>query len=813
MSPESLRLKGFRGIRDGMGRDEFVLDLTRLPAEASLVALSGPNGRGKTTLMDNLHPYPVMPSRTTQDGLGRFSYYEHLCLPEAEKELIWRLEGRRFRSHLVFRVSGSKRKTEAFLLEWVDARWQPVSLADGTLSDGKMDTYTRCVVDILGSPEAFFTSVFAAQGRQPLSSYTSSAIKSLLAELLGHAAILTQAAAAGEVAKLLKAGLVAVRGALADMEAEWATVGQAARDLPGAKAQEATARVAREAAQKALLEARDRLTTLNGQASADQANAARRQEIGRAMGEVDRDWETSTAQLKLQAEAQATRQRALERRQTARIANLRSESCALDKRIDCLNAVLADASRIGFAVRRSATAKDAFSRREAREIACRAQVQRARDIDASIAALRTRIAGLEREAGRASLTAADLKRRLGLSGEVPCSGTEMQAQCKLLGDAREARSLLPSAEHSIRRLSTEREEAALALRKLEAELAALGAVAVAFDIAERKRAAAGRRMQWLDRLASRASEIDRARQDLSDALRQRAALGAVDDPPTAEEREERLAIDAAISQIEAARRAADDKRTRETAALARQLAQLPAPFDTASVQAAANAVSAAQSAAGAADQCLTATVRRVQTLADFASKREALEAKVADARGNVQRIEAKVIVWTLLAKALGNDGIVALSIDDAGPTLSALANDLLLNCYGPRFTVSLRTQVATAKGEAREGFSIVVHDAQSGQTKELENTSGGERVWVNDCLTRAIALYLAQNSGRRYETLFSDEADGPLDEEHKRMFMAMKREVLRLGGYRREFFISQTPALTEMADAVIDLDAMREEVV
>ena len=54
--------------------------------------------------------------------------------------------------------------------------------------------------------------------------------------------------------------------------------------------------------------------------------------------------------------------------------------------------------------------------------------------------------------------------------------------------------------------------------------------------------------------------------------------------------------------------------------------------------------------------------------------------------------------------------------------------------------------------------------------------------------------------------LFSDEADGPLDPERKRMFMAMKREVLRLGGYQREFFVSQTPELTAMADAVIDMD-------
>ena len=163
----------------------------------------------------------------------------------------------------------------------------------------------------------------------------------------------------------------------------------------------------------------------------------------------------------------------------------------------------------------------------------------------------------------------------------------------------------------------------------------------------------------------------------------------------------------------------------------------------------------------------------------------------------------------MLAKALGNDGVIALMIDDAGPTLGGLANDLLLACYGPRFTVSIHTQVATAKGEAREGFDVVVHDGETGESKSVGVMSGGERVWINECLTRGIALYLAQNSGRRYGTLFSDEADGPLDPERKRMFIAMKREVLRLGGYEREFFVSQTPALVDSADAVIDLTAYR----
>lgn len=52
----SLTLKGFKGIRDGLGRAELSLDFERLADGAALVALAGANGRGKTTVMDNMHP-------------------------------------------------------------------------------------------------------------------------------------------------------------------------------------------------------------------------------------------------------------------------------------------------------------------------------------------------------------------------------------------------------------------------------------------------------------------------------------------------------------------------------------------------------------------------------------------------------------------------------------------------------------------------------------------------------------------------------------------------------------------------------------
>lgn len=52
----SLTLKGFRGIRDGLGREELSLDFEQLAGGAELVAIAGANGRGKTTVMDNMHP-------------------------------------------------------------------------------------------------------------------------------------------------------------------------------------------------------------------------------------------------------------------------------------------------------------------------------------------------------------------------------------------------------------------------------------------------------------------------------------------------------------------------------------------------------------------------------------------------------------------------------------------------------------------------------------------------------------------------------------------------------------------------------------
>ena len=235
MKPLSLTLKGFRGIRDGLGRDELTLDFVSLVGDAQLVALAGMNGRGKTTVMDNMHPYLTMPSRASVAGPGGFSYYDHVCLPENEKDLTWEHDSQRYRSQVVIRMNG-KRKTEAFLFAQAGSGWKPVALANGMVSDGKVETYERCVEAVCGSAETFFTSAFSAQGKRQLTAYKNAEIKTLLADLLGLEEIRALGQQASETAKLLKAGLTVIRQEQAGLDEEARRIESERTRLAGAGA-------------------------------------------------------------------------------------------------------------------------------------------------------------------------------------------------------------------------------------------------------------------------------------------------------------------------------------------------------------------------------------------------------------------------------------------------------------------------------------------------------------------------------------------------------------------------------------------------
>ena len=147
-----------------------------------------------------------------------------------------------------------------------------------------------------------------------------------------------------------------------------------------------------------------------------------------------------------------------------------------------------------------------------------------------------------------------------------------------------------------------------------------------------------------------------------------------------------------------------------------------------------------------------------------------------------------------------------------GPTLSGLVNDLLLVAMARASRWPSRPSGETARASSARVFDIRVYDAESGEDKSVTAMSGGERVWINECLVRAVALYLAQNTrpALRHPVLRRDRQGtaGPGAQAHVHGDEAAGAGA---GGYAREFFVSQTPELTAMADALIDRDAMSVE--
>lgn len=812
MQPLSIRLKGFRGIRDGLGLDELALDLERMADGAALVAIVGANGRGKTTLMDSLHPYLVMPSRLPGTSIGGFSYYDHVYLPESEKELIWAHEGRCYRSHIVIRL-GSRNATEAYLFEMNDdGAWCPIQLADGTRSDGKTKTYVQCLEAICGSADTFFTSVFAAQGKRQLHLYQNAEIKSLLADLLGQDDILTEGARAGKVASLLKVGLSSIRTQHADLGIELERVEQQCLGL--GKAEQRVKHCERrrqlvQAAQDAARIEHARLKALQGQSRAVEL---RRAQLSTEAQDLEKESQSAYAALDDQERSENTRLAHLDMRIAERLGTLNQQRSGLNDRQHQLADLLSQESCIRRASRRLPLAERILTIRRERLQALQVQVHRLRECDSELRAAVQSLEGIEREAGQAALAAEDLSRRFGLAKQVPCSGSDLQGKCQLLADARDAQALMPRSALDLSRLAQAKAEAQRSIQAQRVELEAMRGVTLAEQWAAWQAKLADERMRTLSLLSARSVEMDRARKDLTRVEQELRALNNAQASNRAgelpAEEDERRHCAQALERIMAARmaRAAHDQTVRQRIEVALQ--SLPAPFDELAFAAAHRAVREADQALSVADQAHVAAIRDVEALAALRRAKETLTLQHGILAKRMAHVQSELSAWNLLMRCLSLDGLVALAIDDAGPALAGLANELLLACYGSRFTVAISTQVATAKGEQREGFEIIVHDGESDESKALALMSGGERVWINEALIRAVALYLARHTDRRYDCLFTDEVDGPLDIHRKRMFMAMKREVLRLGGYQREYFVSQTPELASMADVVIDMDAL-----
>lgn len=276
-----------------------------------------------------------------------------------------------------------------------------------------------------------------------------------------------------------------MRQALAGLQEEGERIANERQRLEGAPDRVARGLAHRQAAQATLESARHRQAQSLAQQERSRSTEAQRTQLQIECRAANQAGLQAIDALEAQDRGEQQRQERLQQRIAQRAAQQRSRWQTLqDRRRACLG-VLARAAAVRRAERRLPMAELVRQTRAARLTTSRQQLQDLNECLGTVRAAQQRLAATLREAGQAAIRAEDLGRRFGLTNAVPCAGTDLQGKCQLLGDAREARALVPGAQSVIARLAGEKASIELELVTLRARCQALAGAPQQLGQAER----------------------------------------------------------------------------------------------------------------------------------------------------------------------------------------------------------------------------------------------------------------------------------------------------------------------------------------
>jgi len=775
-----------------------------------LVAVVGPNGAGKSTLLEA--PFAALFKRfATRAG----SLYEHCHGTDAYVEAVF-LDGAGAEISVRLAIDAERRTTDGYIL------------VDGApVTDGKAAAFDAKVLRRFGSPDLLLASVFAAQDKGgSFLTLRKGDRKALFCELLGLG-LLEQLAGRSRAERTSAEQALAgarslaarVRDEIAPLDAARAELAQEIEAVALAGATLESARQA-EAASSNVLE-RARSAGERAAALYDALAAAKREAVQLHIARTQ-----AAQRLEAAEKEHAERIRFLDARKVEELepaARRRHAAAvhALEDRAERLHAQLGALPVLEEALAGLAAAQAARDEANGGVVACA-------DADAALRGAQE----AEREASRAYQAAADrrdadlsrLRQQAARLASVPCTQAgawyarldaghsageqsevhpeDLAGTCPLLADARTAQDRIDLVEAEPPDAGPYRETVRIreAAQKARAELGAppdlrAAEQAVATGQAALARAESGDALgEQLAAIAEQRNAADdsleemleAARKDVQQAAAERARLDhdleALRSVTTDHLAMHAAEISAAATREDAAREAWEAAR-RDAGDVTELTKAQGAAFER--LRATEILERAAVAAEARARERVEQLARKAQELEDLVVKEAAAATELGD--------------WQLLERGLGKDGVQALEIDAAAPEVTALVNELLASCYGPRFSVTLETLREKRDGEYSEAFDLKCFDR--GQERSVEALSGGERVVVGEALSLAIGILQSRKLGVRYATWWRDETAGALDPENAQAYVRMLRRARQLSHAFQVIFVAHQREIWEAADA------------
>jgi len=196
-----------------------------------------------------------------------------------------------------------------------------------------------------------------------------------------------------------------------------------------------------------------------------------------------------------------------------------------------------------------------------------------------------------------------------------------------------------------------------------------------------------------------------------------------------------------------------------------------------------------------------------KTLAEIAEK----EKEFSDLKAESQTAVIEGQEWELISKAFGKDGIQALELDALAPGISDTANRILESAYGDRYRIEIRTTRIGGAGKKTkqiEDFLIYVIDSEDGEAVLLDDKSGGEAVWIKRAIYDAFAVIRKRNTNFAFLSCFQDETDGALDSAAKTMYCRMLEAAHAESKLRHTIIITHSNEVKAMIEQKIDMETL-----
>jgi exonuclease SbcC len=756
MKITSLRLRGFTGIKRGLNLDDLTLDFSNL---SGLIALSGENGSGKSTCIDCLHPYRQLASRNK-------SLQHHVFLRDSLKELCFEYAGDSYRT--LIKIDSDSERTEAFA--WKNGQPQV---------NGKVSEYDKYIVGLFGSAQLFFSSVFCAQNAEKISDMTTGELKKLFSEFLKLDRLVEFENTAKQTIALLTAK---ADGIQRDIQAAIKSLeGKKSLDekLDNTEANMKETKLIIKILTQEMIDMEREIESVRAKAA---DNAAIQQRVK----------DLQTIVLRLDAE---------ERADTA--TSEKELSVLREKTISIMNDVKASEKLLESKAQiEKATFKVAVLEAHIADNAEQVTTIYSEQLIPLNDQFRTAMSKLEESKSRLSAIISDpvvrileaksrnLKEKLhDLDKKDPaCTSTK----CSFITGALIAQGELDELEPRVLRLKKEIETHATAEQVIIAQktqetndiLSQLDAAGAIKKEIEAKSAVLKSNLAAVRIIAADQSKIAVAEARLDD-LRQRKDEAITDGKRIKAAWDERIATKRA--EIEAICLAMKNAKQNVDVMAENRLS------DIQSVLVSHRARMDDETSSMARLEAARAAIEK-----EIAAKAE-IDARISALVTEHGQVVGETAEWVYLKNACSKDGLRALEIDSVAPIISGYANDLLTQTFGPQYTVKLRTQDEETGKEVLDILTI----REDGSEVNIENLSGGERVWSLKTLSLAMTLISKERSGRNFKSMFCDESDGALDTGNAINFVQMYRSLMKIADIDTCFFISHKEETIGLADHVL----------